>query len=242
MDTAHEFIDKPDDRVVTPESLAWDLIMSKDNDLKNFGGVMSSFVQGGDTNVNSDIRYQQLTDEFQILITIYMEMVFTILKSNHMGNLLDADGELKDGVDLENELKSYSPDFRKYSIADMTDLFKSKFTKIRYFLSVRDVTDFCDPNNENDFGLDSEYYCKILLLGDLRSSTSRYFEKSNHIPDNKRYTFLGRPNNNNNLEKLDDFYAVVYLPAHELDSNNVPRKIRISFSKYNIVGSDPHLS
>jgi hypothetical protein len=238
MNTAQDFINKPDDSFVTPDSLAWDLIMSRDNEMRNFGAEMSSFVSGNDDNaVNdlSEVRLQELGDEFQILITIYMEMVFTILKSDHMANLLNSDGELREGIDLENELKVYKPDFRQYTIDNMTDLFKNKFKKIRYSLSVRNITDFCDPHNENDYGLDSKYYCKILLLDDGRLSTRKYFQKSNHIPEDKRYTFLGRPTDNPEQEKLDDFFAVVYLPAYESDSNNLPRKIRISFSKYKVM-------
>ena len=165
-------------------------------------------------------------------------MVFTILKSNHMGNLLDPDGELRKGIDLENELKLYKPDFRKYTVDDMTDLFRDKFKKIRYFLSVRDITDLCNSNDENDFGSDNKYYCKILLLDDGRTYARRYFANANHIPDDKRYTFLGRrrpaDGSNDKQEKLEDFYAVVYLPAHESDSRKLPRKIRVSFSKYNV--------
>lgn len=238
MDTVYDFLEQPDDRFVTPESLAWDLVMGDDMD--DFTGVMRSFVSDENGSLRAD-RFQQLADEFQVLITIYMEMVFNVLKTNHMGSLLDDEGEVKDDVDLEEEIRKYKPNFRQYSLDDMTGLFRSKFAKIRYFLSIIDITKYCE-NEDNDFGTHSKYYCKILLLDDGRSSTYKYFKMATHIPEGKRYTFLGRPDDNPQQKKLDDFYAVVYLPPHINDTSKTPRKVKISFSKYNVITADPHLA
>jgi hypothetical protein len=237
MDSAHDFFDKPTDKFMTPDSLAWDLVMG--DGIDDFGGIMESLVTDGDGSRGVD-RLQKLADEFQILITIYFEMVFNVLKSNYMSELLTEDGELKDGIDLESELDSYSPDFRKYSIQEMTDIFKEKFSKIRYFMHVQDITEFCDPEDPTDFGLDNEYYCRILLLDDKRGATDKYFRKARHIPPNKRYTFLLREDNDPDQNILGDFYAVVYLPRYKnpndpTDSTPEGRKFKLSFSNYNVI-------
>lgn len=237
MEDAMEFLDMPvpDDRYVTPESLAWDLVMG--DELDDFTGIMQGLVDDSNNSYRAD-RYDKLADEFQILITIYMEMIFNVLKSNFMGELLDENGDILDGVELESELERYKPDFRKYNLDDMTIMFRNLFAKIRYFLSVRDLTEIC-ASDPNDFGSESKYYCKILLQDDRRAFTKNYFEKATHIPDGKRYTFMLRADDKPHQKKLEDFYAVVYLPPHINDSSK-PRKIRISFEKYNVISANPH--
>jgi hypothetical protein len=238
MDRIIDFMEQPDDRIVNPESLAWDLVMGNDRD--NFTAIMQGFVSNGEGSYQAN-RYEQLEGEFQILLTIYMEMIFNVLKSNFMGALLDDNGNIRDGIDLELELAQYKPDIRQYDIQYITDIFREKFAKIRYFLSVRDLTEFCS-DDPNDFGRDTGYYCKILLLDDRREYSRKYFKQATHIPDGKRYTFLMRPDDNPEQKKLEDFYAVVYLPAYKDDIGNSPRKIRISFEKYNVISSDPHIA
>ena len=238
MESAVEFMEQPDDRFVNPESLAWDLVMGNERD--DFSAVMQGFVCDGEGSYQAN-RYEQIEGEFQILLTIYLEMVYHVLKSNYMGELLDENGDIKEGVDLERSLNSYKPDFRKYTIAEITDYFRDKFAKIRYFLSVRDLTDLCS-DDPNDYGRSSEYYCKILLLDDRRNYSTRYFQQATHIPDGKRYTFLMRPDDNPQQKELKDFYAVVYLPPHIDDTSSRPRKLRISFEKYNVMSSNSHIA
>ena len=94
MDRVHDFFGSAatdDNRTTSPESLAWDLVMS--NDIERFGGIMENFVTDGRGFVKAD-RYEVLADEFQILISIYMEMVFNVLKANYMGELVNEDGEI----------------------------------------------------------------------------------------------------------------------------------------------------
>jgi hypothetical protein len=237
MDSALDFMEKPDDRLVNPDSLAWDLVMGDDRD--DFTAVMQGFVSDGEGSFQAN-RYEQTADVFQILITIYMEMVFNVLKSNFMGELLDERGEIREGTDLERELETYRPDFSRYTVEEMTDFFRDKLAKIRYFLSIRELTEFCS-DDPNDYGRDSEYYCKILLLDDRRSYSRKYFKNATHVPEGKRYTFLMRPDDDPQQKKLQDFYAVAYLPPHVDDADRKPRKIRIAFEKYNVISANPHM-
>lgn len=229
LNLAKEFMYNSDSRVVTPETLAWDLIMS--NDITDFGGVMENLVSG-ESNPNNllEVLNQNLVDEFQILITIYIEMLYYVMKSNFMASILNERGELDADVDLEAELDKYKPDLSMYKVDDMIELFRSKFKKIRYYLSIQDITEFCD-SDPNDFGMFGNYYCKVLLLDDKREYSTRYFEQASHIPPDKRYTFLMK-----NIElksKLEEFYAVMYLPPYNGD--RLGRKVKISFSKFNVI-------
>lgn len=239
---AYNFLDVPksDDRFVTPESLAWDLVISERED---FTGIMQGFVDDSNGKYRAN-QYEQIADEFQLLITTYMEIVFNVLKSNFMGELLDEKGEIRGDYDLEDKLNCYKPDFKDFTVDEMNEMsefFRGRFAKIRYFLSVRNITEFCS-DDPNDFGLDSKYYCKILLLDDNRSFTKNYFKQATHIPEGKRYTFMLRVDDNPQQKKLEDFYAVVYLPPYKNDLKKKPRKIRISFEKLNIISADPHIT
>lgn len=223
--------------IMTPETLAWNLVMSSDTDLEDFTGVMHKFVSDDSGNFTANM-YEQMSDEFQILVTIYFEMIFMILKSNYLGSLLDENGDIEETVDIEEKLENYKPDFKQYDLDAMTNIFREKFVKIRYFLSVLDITDQC-TSDPTDFGIHSEYYCKTLLLDDERGATKKYFNQADHIPDTKRYTFLIRQDSKRKQKKLKDFYTVVYVPPYK--NTGKPRKIRISFEKINVIVENQHI-
>ncbi len=203
-----------DDNVVTPESLAWKLLM--DNEIEDFNGVIMSFIEGCDGNNN----YDNIAGQFEILITMYMEMVFGLLKINHISKQLNENGELDPLVDLE---KSFNPNLTNLSIDDMTLVFREKFKKIRIFLSTSLIHD-SDINNARDFGSYSKYYCRILLK-DLDNDRAYFLINHHHLDPDKRYTFTIPPGNKHQV-KIDEFYAVCALPGI---------KIKISFSPINVI-------
>ena len=212
-----DFLDRPCDdskNIVTPEILAWRLLM--DEDIKNCEGIMTPFVSGDELSHDNNIRYDQLSDQFQILIIMYMEMIFGLLKIIHVNTHVN-DHEV-DKMDLDD---TFNPDISNFGIDDMLILFREKFKKIRTFLSIREI--YCDdPKNPTDYGLYSEYFCRVILKDTLDGKI--YFLKNRNNPDvdsKKRYTFVLKDNTKKTHNKLDDFYAVCVL-------SNI--KVRISFS------------
>ena len=203
-----------DDTNVTPESLAWKLLM--DDNVKEYEGVILAYVNN-DNDKNKNIeKYDDIAGQFEILITIYMEMIFGLLKINHVNKFINEQGELNNNVDLD---KSFKPDFTNFGIDDLKSCFREKMKKIRVFLSALTIHDTMidDPG---DFGKMTEYYCKILLK-DTQGGKSYFKKNGSNLDPEKRYTFLIRNDIEKKQNKLQDFYAVCALPN---------MKVRISFS------------
>jgi len=234
--------DSNDDSIVTPESMAWKLLM--DEDVKDYAGIlmpnildcqlpMLDEINDNEENIDTDsphTNYDRYADQFQILITMYMEMVFGLLKINHITSHIDANCE---DADIEVDLKdTFKPDFTKFTIEDMQSIFRDKFKKIRVFLNVGEIFD-TDPINPRDYGSDSEYYCRIILKDTPEGKTYFWNNRNNPFVDSeKSYTFVIRNDAKKSSKKLDDFYAVCVLP-------NV--KVRIGFSNINIIVPNQHL-
>ncbi|VBB18278.1 hypothetical protein YASMINEVIRUS_741 [Yasminevirus sp. GU-2018] len=217
------------DNIVTPESLAWKILM--DDDVEDYAGVMLPFVtsdqdQTGQNAQNTNMRYDSLADQFQILITVYMEMVFGMLKINHVSSNLNSDGDVNEGVDLE---KTFKPDLSQFTVEHMLEMFREKFKKIRVFLSVREIFD-AKEDNPRDFGSSKDYYCRVILK-DTPDGKTHFWANRHTLDPEKRYTFVIRQDEKKTQKKLDDFYAVVALPNF---------KARISFSPINIIVKNQH--
>lgn len=210
------------DEITTPESLAWKLLM--DNEIEDLKGVIMSFIDGCDENNN----YENLAGQFEILITMYMEMVFGLLKINHVSKQLNENGELNPEVDLD---KSFCPDFKNLSIDDLTLVFREKFKKIRVYLSTS-LIQGTDPENSKDFGPGSQYYCRILLK-DLSVDRPYFWTNRQRLDPDKRYTFVIRNDPEKKQSKIDDFYAVCALPS---------MKVKVSFSPINVIESNDNTS
>lgn len=217
-----EFLNQTDgyvpDEGVTPESLAWKILM--DDDIEKYTGVLLPFA---DANNNTDVslaKYDSLSVHFEILLIMYMEMIFSMLKINHISKQCDENGELNDDADLEQNFK---PDLSQFTLDDMTVLFREKFKKVRIFLSVIEIDNNTDGNN-------SDYYCRVILK-DTLDGRSYFWKNQNRLDPNKRYTFEIRNDTKKTHKKLDDFYAICSLP-------NI--RVRISFSHINVISGDPH--
>jgi hypothetical protein len=213
---------------VTPDDLAWKLLMDtdvdEDADVQKYTGIMQNFViNESDLSNNKNTRYDQIADNFQILITMYMEMVIGYMNIAHMASHMNENYELDGTIDLE---ETFKPDYSKFTIDDMLVLFREKFKKIRFFLSVQEITG-TEISDTTDYGKASEYYCKIILKDTHQGKL--YFAKNIDNPavdHSKRYTFLMRYDKNKSQKKLEDFYAVCCLP-------NI--KVKIYFSPLNII-------
>src|SRR5579872_997996 len=111
--------DDKDEDIVTPESLAWRLLI--DDDVDDYAGVLLPFVTGDNNTAADSIRYDNLADQFQILITIYMEMLFGMLKINHINSYINVNGDLDESIDLE---ATFKPDISKFTIEDLIGTFR----------------------------------------------------------------------------------------------------------------------
>lgn len=206
-------LDELDDPTVfSPEKLAWHLLTSDNTEALH--GALMAFIESDEQYSSS---FDQQSGLFEILITIYMEMVFGILKINHYCSLMNEEGELDSNVDIE---KSFKPDFTKFKLNDLVETFQNKFNKFRYYLHVTEI----DNSYEKDY---NKYYCKILLK-DTQDGQGYFWSHRKQIPADKRYTFVIKGVDNNHQESIKDFYAICTLP-------NI--KVKISFSEIKVIPS-----
>jgi len=204
---------RADQKEDTPESLAWKLLM--DQSIEDF----SASILPMPTDCSQNTVYENLLDRFHILITIYMEMLFGLLKIEHVAHCIDKMGRIDETVDLE---QTFRPNLSQFTVDDILVALRDKFKKIRIFLSIREIHD--TTTDHRNYGSESEYYCRILLK-DLPEGATYFRANKNRLDPDKRYTFVIRKDDLPEQKKLDDFYAVCTLPN---------MKIRISFSPINI--------
>lgn len=198
------YINGDDDDIITPEVLARKLLF--DDDISGYSGTLLPFIINDEKTDDND--YNRCAGQFEILITVYMEMVYGLLMINHINEHINEDGVLDDTIDLD---ATFNPDLTEYDISDLTEIFSEKFSKVKIFLSVTEM------NNSIYY---NEYYCRILLKETNEGKT--YFnENKDRLDPNKHYTFLLRNDINKNQTRLNDFYAICSF-------NN--KKVKISFS------------
>lgn len=210
------FLQKDFDDTGTPESIAWRLLMNEED--KEYGGQIQFVFVDHNDNIDEMSFYDSLASQFETLIIIYMEMVFSMLKINHISALVDGDGEIDESIDFE---KSFKPDISNFTITDLKDVFREKFKKMRIFLSVIEIY---DGTKEQPFGQSSDYYCRIILRDTPEGKT--YFRKNRSWLDpNKRYTFVIRNDTTRSHKSIEDFYAVCMLAN---------MKVKIAFSSIRV--------
>lgn len=214
-----------DNNIVTPEALAWKLLM--DDDVEDYAGILLPSVDGEHFYNDTSLLYDTLSDQFQILITMYMEMLFGMLKINHVSKYVDVNDNIDDNIDFDATFKPDVNDLidnNTKSLDGLIDLFREKFKKVRVFLSVRGIYD-ANEKKPKDYGSSSEYYCRIILKNS--DEGKKYFmDNKDWLDPDKYYTFVMRDDKKRKHNKLADFYAVCTL------SN---MKIRISFTPINII-------
>ena len=150
--------------VFTPETIAWRLLV--DGDLKEIRGQLLTFTE--DENITNNV--EKVIIEFEILITIYMEMIFGWYKLLYL---------------MENDdPKKFIVDLSKITLENLENPFSEKFKILGYILSVEEITDM----EYYDFVRD-ESYCRIALR-DLDDDHGFFFLNRQNIDPEKRYHFI----------------------------------------------------
>lgn len=205
-----------DINVTTPEGLAWKLLLEP-NEIDDFGGILQTVQNDG--YESQDMHYEQMIDQFHLLIQIALEIIFGYLKIEHMNKYVNEEGELDNDIDLD---KNFNPDFSKYSLEMIEHLLKSRLLKIRYNVNLSEII-HDDKDNPRDFGEYSKYYCRIILK-DTLVGQQHFWHNREKLDPNVRYTFVIRNNQDKKSKKvLNDFYAVCALPKF---------KFKISFTPF----------
>lgn len=168
-----------DNNTYTPKSIAWKLLM--DDDIAVLSAKLFEINPDdlNDTDPNSYL--------FEILITIFMEMIF------NSAILISATND--------DDIESFNPDLSKFNINNFLPLIKEKFKKINILAVVNEF-----ENNEHTSNkILSGRYCRIILKCDIKS---HHFFKKNNIDENY-HMILNTDFKKSN--KLNNIYATVII-------------------------------
>jgi hypothetical protein len=155
-----------DDNNYTPEALAWKLLMDDDITTSNL-------------MIFSDENNKEIV--FEILLTIYLEMIFGYYKMQYLesncNNIDEADDNYDDIYD------NFRLDLTNVNLFMLTNIFSTKFNKLNFILNVREITRLeYDENKKNR-------YCTILLK-DSPFDNTYFIMNERHLDPEKRYHFV----------------------------------------------------
>lgn len=168
-----------DGGIYTPEELAWKLVM--DENIDDSAAIMAF----ADENSKETL--------FEILITIYIEMLFDYYKMTYLESTLDLNEEDEENK-ICDEFENFKLDLNNVNLELLTNVFTEKFKKIKYILNVYDISyDYYEYIKKNR-------YCTVLLK-DSSSDSTYFLMNEAHLDPEKRYHFV--------LNSL-------YLPSNEL--------------------------
>lgn len=149
-----------DEQVYTPESLAWDLLFDDSVDIK----PLMAFCEDSE-------GVDKTESLFQILATIYFEMVFSWYKVQYM-----VDNVLESEDDFKLDVSKINLELMKFPFAD-------KFVRLNFQLIVHEIGQQSYIESKQD------RYCTVIFKDS--ETDEMYFKlNSQNIPEDKRYHFI----------------------------------------------------
>jgi len=182
----------------SPEELAWKLVM--DENIDDSAAIMAF----ADENSKETL--------FEIIITIYIDMLFDYYKMQYLENTLDLDdlNKVDEEEKIYDEFENFKLNLNNVNLEMLENVFSEKFKKIKYLLNVYEISyDYYEYIKKNR-------YCTILLK-DSEYDSTYFLMNEDHLDPEKRYHFV--------LNSL-------YLPATEL--RDIFCTVRINDKYYKI--------
>ena len=160
-----------DGGIYTPEELAWKLIM--------------------DENIDNNVAIMAFADEnsketlFEILIIIYIEMLFNYYKMQYLENTLHIDEEEDEEEEniICDEFENFKLNLNNVNLELLTNVFTEKFKKIKYILNVNEIS-----NGYYEY-IKKNRYCTILLK-DSEYDSTYFLINEDYLDPKKRYHFV----------------------------------------------------
>jgi hypothetical protein len=186
----------------TPESLAWKLL------LDDVDTALATQLLG----INPDDIHDtdQTTYLFEILITIFMEMIFDIA-------LL---GDMTEYENNNNTDYKFNPDLTKVDLNVFLPTLIKKFEHISILLST-EINDIDTDDKVYMQEILDNRYCRVILRHN--KDDTDYFIK-NGLPNDLNYHMILNSNTSNNqFKKIKDVYAVILLnnKLHKIAFDNI---------------------
>jgi hypothetical protein len=176
----------------TPESIAWDLLVGDIDSEKK--GKLIGFCDRDKANNNSDL----LTYRYEMLITIFMEMIFNIAKLNFYSENITSSENIK-----------FLPDYEKINPEVIFPLIQEKFKilGISVFIDSENMEVENDEDKENIIKLVNDRYCRVILR---YYDNDEYFN-NNNIEDDIYYHMKLNGLNKSEYKKIREIYSVIFL-------------------------------
>jgi uncharacterized protein YrzB (UPF0473 family) len=168
-----------EENVFTPEELAWRLIMDEHIDEK-----VSLFAFTDDNSKET---------LFEILITIYIEMLFDYYKLIYL--------EQNENINNLEDFEDFKLDLNNVNIDMLKDIFSEKLKKIKFILNIYELS-----IEEYEY-IKKNRYCSILLK-DSEYDATYFLMNEEYLEPEKRYHFILNSVYNSKNE-LRDIFATV---------------------------------
>lgn len=183
-------MDENDDTdLYTPERLAWQLLYGNIDDAK----------KGFDAYSVCPDNENQFTFLFEILFTIFMELLFNIAKISFYS-------------EHENNQK-FIPDYEKFNMEIFLSIISDKFALLSYLVNIRTYTndDFIGNYDLEYRNLVDNRYCRVILKYYYNNSDSDN-NIFTHMDDNLYYHMhINALVNSNKFKKIEEVYAIIML-------------------------------
>lgn len=165
----------------TPETIAWKLLM--DSDLEKLQNRILDVIEFDEDD-------DPVSFQYEILLTILMEMIYGVLQINYYSN-------------LQEEEELFEPKFTKKDIEDNLDFLKEKFLKIGILLNIQ-VFDINSDDRNYLNNIIRKSYCRVALR--YSEKDKQFFQiHSNKIPSEKNYWFI----NNQTYQKQTKINKII---------------------------------
>lgn len=188
----NEIESRKESKIYTPESLAWDLLVG-DIDPDTRG--IDEFVNNGDVT-ESD----KLTDKYQILITIFMELLFGIAKLNFYAELEKNGGNIN---------KKFIPKYKKFDLNSYVETIDEKMQQLGFFARVdeQEPENLSEESKQDLINMINDRYCRVVLRYNDKED---YFD-NNDVPEDVYYHMILNGLNKKAFTKLEDIFSIINL-------------------------------
>lgn len=179
------------DDFYTPESLAWDLLVGNTDNTKVEKLLDYSYERVD--NKKKIASQEKLTFRFEILLTIFMEILFDLAKLNCYGE--NNEGSLK-----------FEPKYEKFNINAYIDLIEDKFKILGFcvFINKEKMENFSGDKDGFKFLMENRY-CRVLLKN--YSEDNSDFE---NLPGDTYYHMKINGLNKNKYDDLKQIYSIFF--------------------------------
>lgn len=178
-----------DENWYSPQTLAWKLITDDFGENDNLSNMIMSY------NADSTIEHDPCSFLFEILLTIFMEMIFDfamIMSAKECDN--------------NGEEFNFKPDMKFFNMDDYIELIQDKFFKVSIMLTVNKYDTLSNDQLEQDYmqHLIDKRYCKIILK--QNEIESHLFDLYRVSPDVNYHMILNSKTTKTNI--LNNIYAI----------------------------------